>query len=176
MKSAISSLPAGAKAAVARMGGKVMSVMTMKDGFPGFRDDPEAARQFGEVEGLYDPNTKTMYIPEFYGDGKTKVNKGGYTGTDVEGVVRHEFGHMVDEAFGHVSRTPEFKAAYQKDKAKMWFWTRAANAYLLQEGETGPSEAFAEVFASMSGGTSLAERNLHKTFPECARIIQRYVR
>lgn len=104
----------------------------------------------------------------------------------VEGVLRHEVGHAVDDSLGRYSMTPEFRQAYAKDIANLpetvtingqQLETKKLFQYFLQP-ETpgaGESEAFAEIFAAKNGGGGSAHLTLdafHQAFPETTKAIE----
>lgn len=93
------------------------------------------------VPGLYDPATNQVIIATRggqvppTGDGHGSAN-----------LVIHEVGHAIDAAGGG-SSSPEFVAAYDKDKASL-------PAYEQQAGAAGREEAYAESMARHHGGSS----------------------
>ena len=94
----------------------------------------------------------------------------------VEGVLRHELGHAVDRAFGFVSRTPEFDAAYRADRRAIPADARRALGYYLQKGAAGPSEAFAEVFGELHGGGAGGSwQRMLERFPNVAAHIRKLI-
>lgn len=74
----------------------------------------------------------------------------------VEGVMRHEYGHAVNRVYGargqRFSDSAEFEAAYARDVIGMTAADKVKVQYLLQPGEAGRDECFAEVFALLTGG------------------------
>ncbi len=71
--------------------------------------------------------------------------------TNLQGIFNHELGHCLDRALEHVSKSAEFLACVAEDVAKLTSLDKAIYRYLLQEGEAGPSEIFAECFACTQG-------------------------
>ena len=106
-----------------------------------------------------------------------KSSHDGYMHVDdrVEGTVRHESGHRVDDALGLFSDSGEFKKAYEEDIAKITPSDRANLDYFLQK-EGGRSETFAELFAIMNGGGSLSpqlQRAMFNYFPNTRAVMQK---
>ena len=124
------------------------------------------------ADGMYSPSDKTTVITEHrVDDGKTVKNE------RAEGVVKHEVGHAVDHAMGNFSQSDEFKAAYDKDVAALSPADRAKLAYLLQPGNAGKSETFAEVFGAMHGSSANPSETAEtlRQFPSVAALLQRKI-
>lgn len=67
------------------------------------------------------------------------------------GIVRHEFGHAVDQYLGNYSHSPEFLKAIQTAQKDLTPWERESLSYFLQPGKAGAEETFAELFACLNG-------------------------
>ncbi|MCA3013898.1 MAG: hypothetical protein INH41_16075 [Myxococcaceae bacterium] len=121
------------------------------------------------VPGLYDPASMTVVMATH--DGARGVTDRslpdfGY-GHGSFNALFHEFGHALDgtNALGADSRSPEFRAAYKRDTAAL----RAANdTYLLQPGDAGPEEAYAEMAARYFGN----DPRLRPTFPNLSAFFE----
>jgi hypothetical protein len=104
------------------------------------------------VPGLYDPASMTVVMATHdgaRGASERALPDFGY-GHGSFNALFHEFGHALDAttALGHDSRSPAFRTAYRADVPAL----RTANlTYLLQPGDAGPEEAFAEVAARYFG-------------------------
>jgi hypothetical protein len=74
----------------------------------------------------------------------------------VEAVARHESGHAVDHSMGDFSHNNHtFVDTYNGEaNAPMTPADEEAMHYILQDGEAGPEEAFAEAFATIYGGAA----------------------
>mgnify|MGYP002630234085 CR=1 FL=1 len=96
----------------------------------------------------------------------------------IPGVLRHEIGHAYDHAINplqDLSQSPEFLAAFRKDKAAMNSIVRGNLKYFIQRGDAGPSEAFAEGFAAIFGGGAAqgSRAELFKrSFPNVLKVIE----
>jgi hypothetical protein len=104
------------------------------------------------VPGLYDPASMTVVMATHDGArGATErdLPDFGY-GHGSFNALFHEFGHALDAttALGHDSRSPAFRTAYRADLPAL---RHANHTYLLQPGDAGPEEAFAEVAARFFG-------------------------
>jgi len=77
-----------------------------------------------------------------------------YKSTRIEGVLRHELGHVASNLHGYLHQQKEFYDAYQLDLSKIPLADRGLNsvAYYVQPGDAGLSETFAEGFANLCGG------------------------
>lgn len=124
------------------------------------------------ADGLYSPGDKTAVVTERrVDDGKDVKNE------RAEGVFKHEVGHAVDHAMGNFSQTDEFKEAYDKDVANLSAADKAKLAYLLQPGNAGKSETFAEVFGAINGSSANPSETADtlRQFPNVAKLLQRKV-
>lgn len=119
------------------------------------------------VPGVYDPATMTVVMATHAGPtGERLLPDPGY-GHGSFNALLHEFGHSLDgtNALGKDSKSAEFRSAYRADEAAL----RAANqTYLLQPGDAGPEEAFAEMAARHFG----RDASLRTTFPNLARFFE----
>lgn len=91
-----------------------------------------------------------------------------------DGILRHEFGHAVDQYLGNLSHSPAFIAAYNRGvKSVSPYEARVLN-YYLQPGDAGREETFAELFASLNDVA--CDRNsdilLRNHFPELVNLIR----
>ncbi len=106
-----------------------------------------------------------------------------------DGWIGHEMGHVIDLALNNgsspefidsrFSDSPEFKAAYNADLAKILDMNSTLPPdqliYLLQPGRAGRQETFAEVFGSLFGTSSnkqYSEENL-RLFPSVAALVRK---
>lgn len=102
--------------------------------------------------------------------------------TDPIGALRHEFGHAIDAFLGYVTRSEEFKHAYEMERTAVRDpEARGALQYYVQDGgrdhSLGSSETFAEGSAIVFGGGqadwSKKEQSYFKqAFPNVLRIIK----
>jgi hypothetical protein len=90
------------------------------------------------------------------------------------GILRHEFGHAVDDYLANFSHTPEFRQAYEKGKIGLTSAEKSLLWYYLQAGDAGPEETFAELFASLeqTACDRSSDQLLHKHFSELADLIR----
>lgn len=95
---------------------------------------------------------------------------------DPQNGIRHESGHGLDGAMS-LSNTDDFINAYNRDVSKMSEWDKQYLSYMLQSGEAGRSEAFAEVFATIYGGsTDVAfKQAMERSFPETITAVRKLV-
>jgi hypothetical protein len=102
------------------------------------------------VPGLYDPVNKQLVIATHSDAAAARVLPSTGYGHGSFDALLHEFGHAIDDsnALGADSRSRPFRAAYERDRPAM---TTAGTQYLLQPGDAGPQEAFAEVAARYFG-------------------------
>jgi hypothetical protein len=94
-----------------------------------------------------------------------------------EGILRHEFGHAVDQYLGNFSHTPEFKAAYDKGMKYISTYEAKVLNYYLQPGDAGKEETFAEIFASLEQTACDPNSDilLKNHFPELVSLVRNRV-
>lgn len=134
-----------------------------------------------EAEGFANKNLAVVTELKRTSGGKTVVKS-----KRVPGVLRHEFGHVVDYSGGNilgqqVSQQQAFLDAYRKDVGtildRVTEREKSKLAYYLQSGSAGPSEAFAESFGVLYGGGAgyWYEESFRKAFPETLRFMRAYL-
>ena len=121
-------------------------------------------------EGLYSPREKHVVVAEQY---KSRINNNMVTTTRGPATMRHEIGHAYDHALGRFSETDTFERAYMADRrdGKLKSTTHPHISYFLQKGPAGRSEAFAEIFAGLTGGGTPSTRILDH-FPKTAELMR----
>lgn len=125
------------------------------------------------VPGLYDPASMTVVMATHDGaTGKRELPDTGY-GHGSSNALFHEFSHALDgtNALGADSKSPSFRRAYEDDLPAL---RRLNQTYLLQPGDAGREEAFAEVSARYwSKDAALATNlpHLHGFFEARARDL-----
>lgn len=97
-----------------------------------------------------------------------------------EGVLRHEYGHAVDNFLasqGKInSSSPEFITAYKQDIKQLLTGQRYEVKYYLQPGIVGRRECFAEMFGEiMGGGAHDYGHIIQKIFPRVREIIMKSI-
>jgi hypothetical protein len=112
------------------------------------------------VPALYDPASMSVVMATHDGArGERLLPEPGH-GHGSSNALFHEFGHALDAtcALGLDSKSPEFRAAYTAELPAL----RSQNqTYLLQPGDAGPEEAFAEVASRFFG----RDATLRSTLP-----------
>lgn len=92
---------------------------------------------------------------------------------DCEFIARHEAAHAIDRCLGYPSLSTEFVEAYEIDRKNMSAGMREVNAYLMQEGERGLKEVFAEMLAAKYSDPQGKRWILTSTaFPHCQAVIE----
>lgn len=94
-----------------------------------------------------------------------------------EGILRHEFGHAVDQYLGNYSHSPEFIAAYEKGVKTISPHEAKVLNYYLQKGHAGREETFAELFASLNDYACDRDSDilLKNHFPELVSLVRNRV-
>lgn len=125
---------------------------------------PELATQVprGWPEGMSWRNVDAVHLPRqrllVVAEKRLTTQGACVLATRTAGVLRHELGHAYDRANGgqaqYLSSTPLFRAAYEKDGARLSSELRERLGYYRQAGSAGRQEAFAEAFGMLLGGGS----------------------
>lgn len=94
-----------------------------------------------------------------------------------EGILRHEFGHAVDQYLGNYSHSPEFIAAYEQGAKTISTHEAKVLSYYLQKGHAGREETFAEIFASLDDYACDRKSDilLKNHFPELVSLVRNRV-
>ena len=154
VKKDFDSLPDNVKRLLVHNGTKIVVAGKISDADPSLkgvtpRGWPKGT-QWDDDDGMYQAGPKAITIAETHHNETTgNFDKN----TRDEGSVKHETGHAVDAAMGNESHSDEFKKAYDADVAKMTPAQREQLKYLLQPGDAGKEETFADVFGAMNGAS-----------------------
>ncbi len=105
----------------------------------------------------------------------------------VQGATRHEIGHGIDDMLtpfsgnARWSQSPEFTTAWSADVAQLTPAQQARFDYFIQAHNPipgrGPSEAFADLFAAINGGSAnQSETNIiMQLFPRTTQVIRQKI-
>jgi hypothetical protein len=174
-------LPQEVRKLLKKEGIKVVVGDTIPDVAPELKDVRPRGHAEGSkwdhIEGFFrsSPEDKMVVVTEHRLD---RISEKMVASDRLEGVLRHEVGHGVDEALHRCSQDDAFQAAYEADKAII---DRNLNdrqkdtlEYFLQSGYAGPSEAFAELFAILHGGgaSRWCEPLMRTSFPNTLNLIE----
>lgn len=135
----------------------------------------ENGKSFRDVPAFYEPNTRHLVIAEYaFGQGSLVKTD------DPMGSMWHELGHAVDHTMGDLSNDREYLRIYHNCKKNVDDAMAEKISYYLQPGETGPSETFAELFATLYGTRNTAWRQSQadrvlEVFGELGKFIRRKV-
>lgn len=101
--------------------------------------------------------------------------RNGVTG-DAQNGIRHESGHGLDGVLA-LSESKDFVEAYDRDVSKMSKQDKLYLSYMLQSGTAGKSETFAEVFATIYGGSMEPsfKQAMTRSFPETTAVVRKLV-
>jgi tetratricopeptide (TPR) repeat protein len=125
---------------------------------------------FDNVPGLYMPSKKQIFVGERaqWQNSPPQLNRW------VQSTMLHETGHALDACRTYPSASGEFKAAYDQDVVRLSSSQRNSFYYYCQEGDAGPSELFAELFAVTlsSGGIDPRSPSLAQAFPASYQVMR----
>ncbi len=151
--------------------------IVIADTVPGFRPALKGGTPPGwpnnmtweNADGFYSPDEKIALVTERLVDEGVTIKS-----NRAKDVFSHEIGHAVDFAMGDLSLSDEFKEAYQQDLAKLSLMDRDRHSYLLQAGDRGIRETFAEVFGALNGSSSnpYQANDLLRSFPHVAAYLR----
>jgi hypothetical protein len=168
-------LPAGSLHALSKAGYKIELSHLVTDAVPAARDQQvrgyEPHSTWDSVFGMFNRTERKVVMAEYAKD------NGKYITLQDEqrraGILRHEFGHAIDNFLGNFSHSEEFQQAYAKGKASISKEEEVVIWYYLQAGDAGPEETFAEIFASLKGTACdrASDQILHDHFPELVSLI-----
>lgn len=182
LEGALKSVPSRVKAAVSKNGVEVRIGNTLTDAIPRLKGQTPRGYPPGTtwdfVEGMYTKQEKKIALAEF----SESVGSAKLKSMTLErrlGTFRHEYGHAIDDianAQGIGSKSEGFRAAYIKDVAKITAEDRKLVSYLLQKGNAGPEEAYAEIFANLHGGGTFRNQQridaLQRSFPSTFKAVE----
>lgn len=153
-----STLPANALRALAKAGYKIELSHTVTDAVPSARNQQvrgyEPHSTWDSVYGMFNRSSRKVVMAEYAQVSNGLGGKHPATLTNAQrrqGIMRHEFGHAIDDYLGNFSHSAAFRAAYAKGKATVSRQEASVLSYYLQSGDAGAEETFAELFASMDG-------------------------
>jgi hypothetical protein len=89
------------------------------------------------------------------------------------GILRHEFGHALDEYMGNFSHGASFKQVYEFERENITGDEKKTLSYYLQSGDAGREETFAELFAAHNGMgcDQVSDALLQERFPNLTQLI-----
>ncbi|MBX9671226.1 MAG: tetratricopeptide repeat protein [Candidatus Obscuribacterales bacterium] len=171
---ALAAVPPKVKSALREGGCKILIARTIVDACPELATDKPSGYIHGggydNCPGMFVPSTKTLYIAEraSWNNSPPRLNtQAGFT-------TLHELGHAYDHVKHDISGG-EFKKLYDEDAAHLTNSQRTEWHYYCQEGERGPCELFAELFAICHGtaaGIDRGDGELAQVFPRCYKFIK----
>jgi len=89
-----------------------------------------------------------------------------------ESIFKHETGHAVDKAvLDKFSHTDNFADAWMTDAMNLSEKQKRTHSYLLQKGNAGREETFAEIFSDLMGNVGYLKAA--ETFPNTTKLIKK---
>jgi len=172
MRQKIASLPEAERRLLAKNRASYLIVGTMRDADALNADKRPRGWTGGtwmDADGAYLTGSKQIVIAE-------RTSAGESTRTD--GVFNHETGHAIDHALDDLSKSKEFRDAYEKDKVNHTAEDKEFLRYLLLKGDVGPAETFAEIYAALRGATANPEETARilRLFPHVAEYLAKKMR
>lgn len=156
------------------------SVTDIEPGLKGLHPEgwPPGAT-FEQLEGFYD------HLGVVLSEYKLDANGNAIRSNRIPGATRHEIGHGVDRLSRvggqSLSETPEFRAAWSADVSDLTEREAKLFEYFIlgtnHDPGRGPAEAFADVFASVNGGSSVPSQTRHilRAFPRTSQFIREFI-
>lgn len=155
----LKTIPDHIKHKLATYGYKIVVCRMLVDEYPDLKEERPRGWEHGtwlNSDGIHLPLEKEITVAEkfmYYYTGLLTNSR------NPGNILRHEIGHAIDVVFDKpftcLSGTRAFKLAYAKDKKyieSLKSWVKVKFSYLLQRGDGGRKEAFAETCAKLLGG------------------------
>ncbi len=171
---ALAAVPPKVKSDLREGGCKILIARTIIDACPELATDKPSGYIHGggydNCPGMFVPATKTLYIAEraSWNNSPPQLNtQAGFT-------TLHELGHAYDHIKHDISGG-EFMKLYTEDAGHLTNSQRTEWHYYCQEGDRGPCELFAELFAICHGtaaGIDRGDGQLAQVFPRCYKFIK----
>lgn len=175
----VAALPEAWKNALCKGGYKITLSKTLTDSVPAAKNQQvrgyKTSATWSQVFGMFDRSKRRVVMAELAKSSEA-ANAPLVTLNDPQtraGIVRHEFGHAVDDYLGYKSHSPKFAQAYQAGLKRLTAQDKVILNYYLQAGDAGKEEMFAELFAAMSGNACdpVADQLLRAKFPEAMQEV-----
>lgn len=171
-----SELPSKLRSALAKAGYHIAISPSLADAVPAARDTQvrgyKAFVTWNQLFGMFNRRSKSLIMAE-----KAEASDGKVTTLEEKniraGILRHEFGHAVDQYLQYPSHSLPFAQAYAQGVARLNSDERQTLNYYLQPGKAGKEEVFAEIFAILHKDACNPEsdRLLRAKFPELLAIM-----
>ena len=170
---ALKAIPLPLRQKLIYWGLKIEITPTLLESNPQFANEKPRGYTHGggydNCSGLYQTKENKIYIAER----SSMFNSPFKPSTEIAGTVLHEVGHAFDR-MERLSNSEEFTASYQDDCSRFTNEVRREFEYFTQEGQAGPSELFAELFAAgiAPPGAELTSNDLPRAFPRCFQFVR----
>lgn len=122
------------------------------------------------VPGVYDPTRRVVVVSTAKSSGGGRHVPGPGEGHSAHNLALHELGHALD----YLKAVPDarssgrtFDAAYDADRKSL---EKLKETYLLQSGDAGNEESFAESFARYFGGAATFKKELPHLYAYWRRV------
>ncbi|HEY9716377.1 MAG TPA: hypothetical protein V6C69_02825 [Trichormus sp.] len=177
-------LPAAWKQKLTKAGYRIVVSRTLFDSVPSARGQQvrgyKRSATWSQIFGLFDRRHRRVVMAQLARqteDEKSQL----ITLNDQQtraGILRHEFGHAIDDYASYPSHSRAFARAYAVGLPRLRVQDKLALKYYLQAGFAGKEEMFAELFAIKGGAACdpIADIVLKQKFPEAAAVVNSTIR
>jgi len=171
---AYNEIPHGIRKAIDQKDFQIVTAKKVSDSEPGLKKNGTQPTGYAKGEDIDD-------APSFYNQRSKLATIAEKPNSlplgDTKGLVKHESGHGFDDSFkGAYSNSDEFKAAYNRDLAKLSPADRKELDYYIQPKDgNGRAETFAESFCQALGCKNDPDQ-MAKYFPESYALVQKKMR
>jgi hypothetical protein len=176
-------LPAAWKDKLTKAGYRIEISRTLFDSVPSARGQQvrgyKSSASWSQVFGMFDRRRHRVVMAQLAR--QTEDEKSPLISLNDQqtrtGILRHEFGHAIDEYLRSPSHGRSFARAYAAGLPRLSPQDKAALKYYLQAGDAGKEEMFAELFA-IKGGVAcdpIADNVLKQKFPEATAVVNSIV-
>lgn len=172
-------LPETWKGKLTKAGYKIAMSRTLFDSVPSARGQQvrgyKSSATWSQVFGMFDRRRRRVVMAELAK--QTENEKSALVTLNDQqtraGILRHEFGHAIDDYLRYPSHGRSFAQAYAVGVPRLNAHDKTVLNYYLQVGIAGKEEMFAELFA-IKGGVAcdpIADDLLRQKFPEAMSVV-----
>lgn len=170
---AVRTMPANVTGVLRRNGAKVFLMPTLIDKEPSLKNREGRGYDgytYKSCPGMF-WNNKVYLCERTLDEGDDSIKEPMLL-SSIIGTLYHECGHALDEYFGNISGTEEFKHAYLLDCGKIDAETKAELSYFLQKSDAGQQECCGELIGIMLGKSDKKADKMREVFPLTLRLLR----
>lgn len=173
-------LPESWKEHLANAGYRIVLSRTLFDSVPAAKGQQvrgyKSTARWSQIFGMFDRRKRRVVMAELAK--RTEQEKSPLVALNDQqtraGILRHEFGHAIDDYLKYPSHGRSFDQAYAAGLTRLNKSDKQVLKYYLQHGGAGKEEMFAELFATTNGIACdpVADKLLRQKFPEAMAVVE----